>query len=304
MISKETKTGEIEIDVLEVLKALWNRALIIVIAMVVFAAAGFAYTKFMVTPQYQSSIACYVDNSSNNQVNTAYQISTTELYAAQSLVSTYLKVLTLRTTLEEIGERAGVGYTTEQLGKMISGSALDETELFTITVTSTDADEACRIANTIAEVLPEKIGEMIKNSSVYIADTAVPNYNPTSPSYSKNIIIAACLGLLVSAAIVLVIAFKDDTIYEEPAIKATAPDIPILCTLPDLASEGGGKYGGRYASRYASRYERSYARAYSEDHSVKDDATRKALSRAAGGKGVSRQGASRANTQIKEKEER
>ena len=55
---------EIEIDLLKLFKALWRRALVIILVAVVFASAVFAYTLFFISPAYDATASIYVNNSS------------------------------------------------------------------------------------------------------------------------------------------------------------------------------------------------------------------------------------------------
>ena len=52
------------IDIMHVLKALWQRAWIIVLAGIIAAGVGFSVAAFVITPQYSSSVMLYVNNSS------------------------------------------------------------------------------------------------------------------------------------------------------------------------------------------------------------------------------------------------
>ena len=96
-----------------------------------------------------------------------------DLNAAQSLVDTYAVILKSRGTLEEVIDKAQLPYTYEELSKMVETGAVDNTEIFSITVTSDDPQEATKIANTIVEVLPDRITEIMDGSDVRTVDFAV-----------------------------------------------------------------------------------------------------------------------------------
>ena len=70
--------------------------------------------------------------------------------------------------------RATGGTLEEQkLKGMIQTESVNETEVFSITVTCDDPHEAEHIANTIARVLPDKISNVVEGSSVRVVDYAV-----------------------------------------------------------------------------------------------------------------------------------
>ena len=52
----------IEINVIQLLKGLWKRKLIIVLVAIVTGAMAFAYSTFLVTPQFSSTTRIYVVN--------------------------------------------------------------------------------------------------------------------------------------------------------------------------------------------------------------------------------------------------
>ena len=240
------------IDIMHVLKALWMRAWIIVMAGIIAAGVGFSIAAFLITPQYSSSVMLYVNNSSFSLGNTNFSISSSEIMAAQSLVKTYSVILKNRTTLDKVIERSGVDYDYDTLYKMITASAVNETEIMRVTVISDDPYEAARIANCIAEVLPVRISEIIEGSSMEVVDRAVANPQKISPSITKYTAMGLMLGVFLSAAVLAVIAIMDGTIHDEEYVLNTY-DYPVLAKIPDLVGMGGKRYGYGY-KRYGYYY--------------------------------------------------
>ncbi len=241
MIKKNN--GSDEIDLLEVAKALLHRWWALVLAVVIFGAAAFGYTYFFIDPLYQSSTLLYVNNSDISLGATSFTISNADLTAAQKLVNTYVVILKSRTALSEVIEEAGLNYSYEELKAMISAAAVNSTEVFEVVVTSKDPAEAERIANTIANVLPEKIADIVSGSDVRIVDYAVIPSHRSSPSYTRNTAIGMLLGLVLSAAAVILAGMFDDNIRSEDYLAQAYPDIPLLAVIPDMV---GGKHSGGY----------------------------------------------------------
>ncbi len=251
-----------EIDLLELAKALLHRWLAIVLAVAVFGVAAFGYTYFLVDPLYKSSTLLYVNNSDISLGSTSFTISNADLTAAQKLVNTYVVILESRTALNEVIEEAELDYSYEQLKDMISAGAVNSTEVFEVVVTSKDPAEAEKIANTIAEVLPEKIADIVSGSDVRIVDYAVIPSHRSSPSYTRNTTIGMVLGLVLSAAAVILAYLFDDNIRSEDYLTQTYPEIPLLSVIPDMAGSkhSGGYYrygGGGYYGGYGGYYQRS-----------------------------------------------
>ena len=168
---KQKRDEVIEIDLLHLLKVLWDKVWLIAIAMLLCGMAMFVHTRFFVTPLYKSSALMYVNNSSISLGSTS--VSLADLSASKGLVDTYIVILKTRLTLNEVIERANLDYTYGQLSSMVSASAVNDTEIFRITVTGPDPVEATEIANTIADVLPDKINDILDGSSARLVDFAV-----------------------------------------------------------------------------------------------------------------------------------
>ena len=247
------KNTEVTIDLIEVARVLLRRWWIIVLSTLIFGLAALGYTRFFIDPLYKASTLMYVNNSDISLGSTSFTISNADLTAAQKLVNTYVVILKSRMALNEIIEESGVDYTYEQLKSMISAASVNSTEIFQIVVTSKSPEEAELIANTIAEVLPDKISAIVSGSDVRIVDYAVIPAHRSSPSYTRNTAIGLLLGFLLSAAAIIITYMLDENIRSEDYLTSTYTDIPLLAVIPDMIGTkqlSGGYYG--YGSYYKS----------------------------------------------------
>lgn len=243
---KNTNAEYYTVDVMHIVKSLWRRAWVIVLCGVLAAIIGFAVSAFAIAPTYSSYVKLYVNNSSFSLGSTNFSISSSELSAAQSLVRTYGEILGSRSTLERVIDKSGVNYTWKELYDMIDYSPSNNTEIMQVTVTCEDPYEASRIANTIAEVLPVRISEIIDGASMEVVDSAVPDLEKIAPSITQYTAVGLVLGMLVAVLILIVAALMDDTIHDEEYVLRTY-DYPILGKVPNLLNTGGKSYG--YYSR-------------------------------------------------------
>ena len=227
----------IEIDLLKLVLILWRKAWAIVLAMIVMGGIAFGVTYNFIEPTYQASVKVYVNNT--NQSNTT--MTQSDVTLQRTLVQTYIVTLKSRTTLNEVIKQADLDYNFEELSEMISAEAVNSTEVFEVTVVSKDAKEAAEIANTIAEVLPSRISEIIENSSVKILDYAIINNEPISPSYVKNVAIGALAGAVVAVALIFLQFVLDNKIHSEEYL-IEHYKYPILAVIPDLAATSKNKY--------------------------------------------------------------
>lgn len=235
------------IDLLHIVKSIWQKGWIILLAAVIAASAGLGLSAFFIKPTYSSTVLLYVNNSLSLG-STNVSISASDLTASQSLVKTYSVILNNRTTLERVIDEADVDYTYESLSKKIKSGSSNETEILYVTVTTEDPYEAAKIANCIAEVLPERIKEIIDGATMVPVDYAVPNLQKIGPSITKYTAVGFILGMLASMIVVAIMAMMDDRIHDEDYINENY-DYPILAKIPDLINApgtGSYKYGYNY----------------------------------------------------------
>lgn len=233
------------IDIVHVLKTLWAKAWIVILCGILAAGIGFSIATFAIAPTYSSHIKLYVNNSSFSLGNTNFSISSSELTAAQSLVKTYGEILKSRTTLERVIEKADVNYNWKTLSEVVTYVPSNNTEIMLVTVTTKDPYEACKIANTIAEILPVRISEIIDGASMEVVDSAVPETNKVAPSITTYTAAGLFLGAFCAGVAIAIFAVKDDTIHDEEYILKTY-EFPILGKIPDLMNTGNASYSYYY----------------------------------------------------------
>lgn len=227
---------EIEIDVGRIFLAIMSRAWLVILVAVLCAAIAFGGSHWLLTPQYQASAMFYVNNSAY-AVNDSQSISSGDLATSRGLVNSYMVILNTRETLNEVIEYADVDLTYGQLSGMVKAESVEKTEMFRVTVTSPDPQEAHRIANAIADVLPDRIGSIIDGSSAEVVDWAVVPRVPSSPNYVKNTEIGFLVGMLLTVAVVVLMEIRNTTIRSEDDIELVCTH-PILAQVPDMRSNG------------------------------------------------------------------
>ena len=253
---KNKQNGEMEIDLLQLFRALWRNALVIILVAIIFGGIAFGGTFMFISPKYEASAMMYVNNSSVTLGNTSVSITSGELSAAQTLVSTYIVILKSRTTLDEVIQESGVPYTVEQLSKMVNASAVSGTGIFKVTVQSSSPTEAELLANTIARVLPDRISDIVDGSSVRVVDYAIVPAHRSSPSYTKNTAIGVLAGVVLVAGIIclreILTSGEDVIIHSSDDLAELFPDIPVLAVVPDMRMTSKKGYYSAYSSYYGS----------------------------------------------------
>lgn len=234
---EKSQRDEIEINIGWVVRAIMNRAWRVIMASVLCAAIAFGYTFQFITPQYQSTAMFYVNNNSFSVGDAALSITSGDLVTSRGLVDSYIVILKTRETLNEVIDYTGLDLTYGEVSNMISAAAVNETEIFRVTVTNPDPQEAEKIASAIAYILPKRISNIIDGTSAKIVDSAVAPAGPSSPSYTKNTLIGFLLGFLMSTGLIALKEISDTTIRSEEDIEHVCAH-PVLTMVPDMQASG------------------------------------------------------------------
>ena len=248
MEEKTLKNDEIEIDLQRLVVALVKKGWLIGISAVVGALAALVVTVMFITPKYQSSAMFYVNNNSLSLGETSLSISSADISASKSLVNSYIVILNTRESLMDVIDYAGVDRTYSEVKNMVAAEAVGSTEIFRVTVTSPDPQEAEKIADAIAYVLPKRIGSIIEGTSAKVVDAAVLPTRSSSPNYTKNTMIGFVVGLALAAAFVVIKELLDITIRKEEDIAQTCTH-PVLAAVPDMDVDTKGGYYYGYGSK-------------------------------------------------------
>lgn len=238
------------VDLAHVVKVVWKHIWTVVIISLITAVLGCMLAAFAIKPTYSASIMLYVNNSSFNVGDLGFSISSSELTAAQGLAKTYTVLLKNRTTLERLIDETKVKYSWEEIYDMIESVPVNETEVMQVTVTCHDPYEATLIANGIAAVLPQRVAEVIEGASMEVVDSAIVNTEKVAPSITLYTLVGFIVGLLLSVAVLIVLALMDNTVHDEEYVIRTF-GYPILAQVPNLNESSSKQYA--YSRVYASR---------------------------------------------------
>lgn len=219
----------VEIDLWKLMGMYLSRWKMIAVATVIAAVAAFAYTALMVTPLYRTGVMIYVNNiESSQQIE---YISAANLATSQQLVNTYKNIISSDTVLEEVAANLKMGYGAREIRAMMTTAQVDETEIFQVFITHPDPAVAAEIANTIAEVAPGRIAEFVEGSSTKIIDYAKVPESRYSPSYRKNVLVGAMLGLVAVLGYLTLGYLLDVRIRDDEDITEYF-DQPLLGQIP------------------------------------------------------------------------
>lgn len=219
-----------EIDLVELMYRLLEKAKYIILAALVGAALMGAYTFGVVKPMYTATSKLYVVNSANSVIDlSALQIGT-------QLASDYKEVFSNWHVHERVLEKLDLSYSYNQLNKMVSVSNSESQRILHIQVTTSTPEEAKLMADTYALVAQEFIAETMSTQRPNIFEEALRPTAPSSPNKTRNIILGFLLGAIVAAGIVVVQFIVDDRVHSEEDIVKYL-EIPVLGMMPSQRNE-------------------------------------------------------------------
>ena len=148
-------TEEIDIDLKKIFLMMRKKVVYILLFTLLGGIVAGCFTEFFIDQKYTAKISLYV-YSDMNQLSTQSSISYNDYTASTALVKSYLAVLESDAVLDKVAEKVGLtdGST---IKNSISTSQDEDTNVFYVSVTTTNPKTSQSIANAVAEVAPGDI---------------------------------------------------------------------------------------------------------------------------------------------------
>ena len=219
-----------EIDVFQLVKVLWKRKFLIVLAALVAGLAAFAYSSFVIQPQYTSTTRIYVVN--RNQADKP-GLTNQDLQAGSYLVKDYREIILSQDVLEKVVADQNLTMDAKTLGRKVSVTVPADTRIVSISVRDGKPEEASRIANALREVAAQKIISVTKVSDVTTLEEARPATSPSSPNIRRNTMMATVAGVGFVTVIVLLVELLDDRVKRPEDIEEVM-HLSLLGVIPNL----------------------------------------------------------------------
>ncbi|HFH9834578.1 TPA: YveK family protein [Streptococcus suis] len=204
MNNQEANT--IEIDVLSLLRTIWRKKFLILLTAILTTGLAFAYSAFLVTPQYDSTTRLYVVNQSGDN---GAGITNQDLQAGSFLVKDYKEIILSQDVLKNVTTTLGI---TEDIKDKITVTIPTDTRILSITVRDSDPNQAATVANTLRDEAAKKIIEVTKVSDVTTLEAALPAEKPSTPRTKRNLALGFIAGAFLATALVLVLEVLDDRV--------------------------------------------------------------------------------------------
>lgn len=220
----------LEIDVLQLFRSLWKRKLVILLVAIITSSVAFAYSTFVIKPEFTSTTRIYVVNRDQEEKS---GLTNQDLQAGTYLVKDYREIILSQDVLEEVVSDLKLDLTPKGLANKIKVTVPVDTRIVSISVKDKQPEEASRIANSLREVAAEKIVAVTRVSDVTTLEEARPATTPSSPNVRRNTLFGFLGGAVVTVIAVLLIELLD-TRVKRPEDVEDVLQIPLLGLVPDL----------------------------------------------------------------------
>ena len=219
-----------EIDVFHLLKILWKRKILIALLAIVAGTLAFAYSAFIVKPEFTSITRIYVVN--RNQGDKP-GLTNQDLQAGSYLVKDYREIILSQDVLEKVTSNLKLDLSSKDLANKVKVTVPVDTRIVSISVNDRVPEEASRIANSLREVAAEKIISITRVSDVTTLEEARPAIAPSSPNIRRNTIIGLLGGTVFTVIAVLIVELVD-TRVKRPEDIEDVMQIALLGVVPNL----------------------------------------------------------------------
>lgn len=213
---------EMEIDLIQLFWALWEKLWLLVLTGLIGLGIFYGYSRFMITPTYDSVTKIYV---LNRQQNTDV-VTATDLSSSAMLTRDYVELCKTRPVLEGVQEALGLDKVPS-----IKVSASDNGRIISITATHKDPLMAQKIADTTREMVAEQIVKVMNVEAVNTVEEANYPKNKARPSNAKNALMGGVLGAGITAAWIVLKTILDDRVKTAEDVEHYL-ELSVLGTIP------------------------------------------------------------------------
>ena len=162
-------TNEKTVDIMQLVRAVWAKWYIVVVAGILAAAICFVYSSFFITPLYKANSTMLVDLRNSVHDDLSFE----KVNVAEKYVSTLAYVMKTNTVLEPVIEELNLNETVSSLASKITVSTMSDTLLIKVSIQHPNPKKAVEIIKAIGKTAPEIINQRI--TAGYITEIEAPS---------------------------------------------------------------------------------------------------------------------------------
>ena len=244
----------IDANVQKILLSLLRRWKLLVVFALIGVLMGYFYTSHFTTLTYSSNVkflAYAVDgNDDMGELNQASSSSdsrtseyvrtsnTSKMNYAMKMLPTYVEIMNTNEFMSKVtnalNKKQNSNYAISTIKNSMKIELIEDTAIFTITVTTTNAELSYNIAQQLETSVPQMMKQT--NSSLVhasVQDKAVKAASAGSLGYPKKCAIGAVIGIVIAAAYVILRTLFDVRIKSSDEL-SDKYNIPVLGSIPNF----------------------------------------------------------------------
>lgn len=220
--------SEDAIDLLELGRAILKHIKLIIVLCILFGVGGFFGTKLLIAPTYTASTSIYL----TPQISESGSLDYNSQMANSKLVTNAVNLLTQNNIMSEVAKDVGF-ESADSVKKLVSISNESNTEIITISATTTDPKLSKDIANDTVSTFIRTMQKNLNVSNIEVVDKAKLSYVPSGPNVKKNTLLATMVGFVLGCGYATLRFLFDNRLRtKEEAEKYLG--IPVFCEIPEL----------------------------------------------------------------------
>lgn len=217
-----------ELNFIELLNFYKKKILIIILTTILFLLLGYTYIEYIQVPLYNGTTTIILVEKSDKDS----EVTQSEITMNEKLVSTYSEIIKSRRVLKQVIESLDLKISVKALVNQITVTPVSNTSIIKITISNVDNKKAAEIANKIAEVFKKEITQIYNLENVSIIDEALIEETPYNVDVTKQMIVYALIGIIISCGIIFIMYYFNNTIKSKKEIEEKIC-LPVLGEIPN-----------------------------------------------------------------------
>lgn len=229
-------------DIIDVLK---KKIWLMVLCIVVCTVLSCAYTFLKIQPLYTSSTKLFIGKL-DSKGETVVSSGSGDMQYYKSIASTYTELFT-KDLVSNALDGKDVGMSPEQVYGSIGISSNSESPFLTFRIVGTEPKNMVKALNLVVDEFKDESLAFISNANFKVIEPAeVPTY-PYNINHNKYIFFGLAGGLFVGIALVLLLAYFNNTVTNKDEIEEIL-GVAVIGTIP-FCTENSIKKKSRHKSR-------------------------------------------------------
>lgn len=218
------------ISLQEILTLLKKKAVLILSMFFVGIGVSALITFMVITPKY-SAASQLIATSQSKDTNA----NTDSINSNLMMINTYKDFIKGRvvteTAREKLEKEDGFKGTADDVKNMINVEQTQNSQMFSVVVTSENPEEAAKVANVVSDIFKKEAKEYTDADKVSVISKAEVPTAPVSPNKKINLAIGGILGLIIGIGLSLLSQLFNRTVKSIDYVTESL-NVPVLGSIP------------------------------------------------------------------------